>query len=704
MAPSGYTAVINVPTADVLPLGTLAGSWSNSNPESPRNYSGFGPFGGYNLGFGVLPNLEMVGRLTYDGHLNCDLYDAATCKSTTRDLSVGAKYRLPLPSLPFNTRVAVGVSDYGGAATNYRQAYGVATSNLGPLELSLGKSRAQASGLGGGLMSGMFGGVSLNVNDHLKLLAESDTREKRVGAAYQWRPVPDWGVAVGASRKLSHNSPQKAEQLTVTLTYDMDGAALRNGKPAGPYLAPISVRYEPNPTPAPVVLPVSQTSVIKPNEPLPTQQLPTYSPSDPPADPAPFAQDLAARMQAAGFSEVSVGKEGALWHVQAEPRSWRKNRLDALSAALAVWLKLKEDSTEEVLFTLTYLQNPVLQAKTNGACLAHYLKGVGLCNQQPLQLKSEPMAMKRQLAHVAWLVTGHAPQFLRPDFELSPSASYGVGSEFGLVDYSLGVSKGWELPLYKGLVWHGYHTQLLTQTDDFQNQQSYFRRVGLGEKTAWGANMLSYTRPLYTGLWSEVTTGYLSSGVKGSNLTMVWDSPDSRWKLTGVNAVYTQDHAPEAAPLHPTFMTVRYAVVPGKWALSATNGRFLNNDTGTQVMTTHFFGDHRVRFYYRKTGPGNGVTPNRRAFAGFNFTLPIGPKESYTVGPATVRGRDQWALGLETKVQEKDNYIEPGYGVFPTIRHGLQADVTDYERGDVGYLEANMHRFWAGLREQMGRK
>jgi len=151
-------------------------------------------------------------------------------------------------------------------------------------------------------------------------------------------------------------------------------------------------------------------------------------------------------------------------------------------------------------------------------------------------------------------------------------------------------------------------------------------------------------------------------------------------------------------------MTVRYAVVPGKWALSATNGRFLNNDTGTQMMTTHFFGDHRVRFYYRKTGPGNGVTPNRRAFAGFNITLPIGPKESYSVGPATVRGRDQWALGLETKVQEKDNYIEPGYGVFPSIRHGLQADVTDYERGDLGYLEANMHRLWAGLREQMGRK
>jgi hypothetical protein len=309
--------------------------------------------------------------------------------------------------------------------------------------------------------------------------------------------------------------------------------------------------------------------------------------------------------------------------------------------------------------------------------------------------------MAKNLEAVQWSVRGDATQFLRPDFEIGPSATYTVGTEFGLTDYSLGISKGWELPLYKGLMWHGFHTQFVTQSDDFRDPQSYFRRVGLGEKTAWGANMLSYTRPIYSGLWAEATTGYIASGVKGRNLTMVWDSPDNRWKVTGVNGMYSRDDAPQADPLQPSFVTLRYAVLPGKWALSATKGRFLNNDSGIHLMTTHFFGDNRLRFYYRKTGPGNETTPNQRAFAGFSFTLPIGPKESYAIGPVTLRGRDQWALGLETKVQEKDNYIELGYGLFPSIRHGLQADVTDFDRGDVGYLEANMHRFWAGLRDRM---
>jgi hypothetical protein len=698
LAPSGYSGIINVPHADVMSFGTMVGSWSNSNPESTRLYKGYGPFGGYNLGFGVLPNVEAVARLTYDGDLNCDTYYGG-CKSSTRDISVNGKVRLPLPPLPLNTRFAVGMSDYGGAATLYRQAYGVGTSTLGPLDVSVGFSKAQPSDHGGGLIQGKFAGVALHVTDYIKLLAENDSRESRVGASVGWRPLPDWGVAVAASRKLSHNTPQQAQQLMVTMSYHMDGYAIRKGQPsAGPSPARV---VQSQPEPKRLVDGLAQSKVE-------TMAVPTAAPAaerTADIDEESKVKGIADAMVAAGFSEVSVGRDGMLWHVRAEPRVWRKNRLDALAAALGVWLRVQGESTHDVLYTLTYLQNPVLQARTNSACLYHYAKGVGLCDKlKPIQLKSEPIAMAKSLEAVQWSVRGDGTQFLRPDFEIGPSATYAVGTEFGLTDYSLGLSKGWELPLYKGLVWHGFHTQFVTQSDDFRDPQSYFRRVGLGEKTAWGANMLSYTRPLYTGLWAEATTGYLASGVKGSNVTMVWDSPDNRWKVTGFNGVYHRDNAPQSDPLQPSYVTLRYAVLPGKWALSATKGRFLNNDSGIHLMTTHFFGDHRLRFYYRKTGPGNETTPNQRAFAGFSWTLPIGPKESYAIGPVTVRGRDQWALGLETKVQEKDNYIEPGYGLFPSIRHGLQADVTDYDRGDVGYLEANMHRFWAGLRDRMAMK
>jgi len=679
LAPSGYTGPINTPTADVLGYGHLVGSMSNTIPERKRVYPGVGWFGGSNLGFGLAPGLEAVGRLTYDGDAWCDQYNSA-CQTTNRDLSFGGKYQLPFGELPLKSRFAVGMTDYGGAATHYRQYYGVGTANLGPLEISAGGATATQ----GGLMHGKFGSVSMVLVDNLRLIAESDTREKRLGFAYQLQVLPDLQVAFGSSRKLTNNTDQQRSQMTISLTYALDGSAKRNGQLA----APVSVSSAKNPVYA-----------------ASAAQAPIKAPSSSDMDglnekAGTFANDFAIALERAGFSEISVGKEGQLWHVRAEPRSWRKNRLDALGVVMAHWQRLSPYADAPVAVTLTFLKTPVLQARTNTTCLNYFVNGVGTCIEgKPFAFKDNPMAMEADLKHVLWFVENKASQFLKPDIEFSPSASYTVGSEFGIYDYSAGISTGVELPLYKGLSWQGYHTRLVTETDDFKDPNHYFRRVGLGEKTARGASMFTYTRPIYNNLWVEAAHGALSSSTQGTTFNSVWTSDNSKWKLSATKGTYKQTMPYGFESLNPAFVTARYAVRPGFWALSMTKGRFLNNDEGYQVMSSHTFGDNRIRFFYRKTGPGNFQTPYKRAFAGFSVTLPIGPKESYAIGPVTLRGRDQYPIGLETKVQEKDNYIEPGYGLYPSIRHGLNTDVGDYDRGDVGSIEANLHRLIASVRE-----
>ena len=147
----------------------------------------------------------------------------------------------------------------------------------------------------------------------------------------------------------------------------------------------------------------------------------------------------------------------------------------------------------------------------------------------------------------------------------------------------------------------------------------------------------------------------------------------------------------------PSLKMATYEVIPGLWSVSATSGTFFNNDRGEHLMSTHYFGQHRVQIYYRRTGATDGANSGRTAMAGFGFATPIGPKESYALGPVTVRGSDLWQFGLETKVGAKDNAITTGLGQFPIIRHGLN-DITDYDRIDPGYLEANLHRLWASMR------
>ena len=63
LAPTGYTAALNSPTADVLPWGGAGLSLSNSNPERARKQSQ-GSFGSVNAGVGLLPGPPVIARLT----------------------------------------------------------------------------------------------------------------------------------------------------------------------------------------------------------------------------------------------------------------------------------------------------------------------------------------------------------------------------------------------------------------------------------------------------------------------------------------------------------------------------------------------------------------------------------------------------------------------------------------------------------------
>ena len=73
LSPAGYTGAINTPSAHVQGWGVANLSWTDSNPEYARTISQ-GSFGSLNAGFGLLPGLEAVGRLAYEGDLNCNQY------------------------------------------------------------------------------------------------------------------------------------------------------------------------------------------------------------------------------------------------------------------------------------------------------------------------------------------------------------------------------------------------------------------------------------------------------------------------------------------------------------------------------------------------------------------------------------------------------------------------------------------------------
>lgn len=721
LSPSGYTGAINTPTALIQPLGSASGAFTNSQPEVNAGPPRIWRQAGFNLGLGVLPNVELVGRLAFLNDTECNEYRVCRTPSN-RDLSVGGKVAVPLEWAWsrhhfVQPHLAFGVTDYGGAATNFRQLYGVASIEAGPVLLSAGKSSAVARGYRGGLMSGYFGSGIWRFDNGLSLLAEYDTREYRAGVSYNRAISADLDLNLAMSRKLSDRTLQKSWQSTLGLTYHFGRGARADAQTVTRLSALVPVAI-PSPPP-PASMPSRETPQPAPHKGLgaASGQVPPLAakPAQPPVDiraqsssaatpttPAHArrqsgtalpalahrAQDIADAFHQAGFSDISVAQSADGWIVKAEPRLWRQSRMDAFGAGLAAWSQARVSDEAQLVLMLTHAGQTVGAVQTTGLCGARYIEGADTCQGEPalrFYFDRETDGFDRS---AQWQVRGAYSSRFWPQIELSPAASYTAGTEFGLFDYSLGMTYGWEIPLAKGLQWQGFFSKLLTETEDFKNPSHYFRRVGLGESTGKGANLLVYQHPIMTRLWGQYAVGRLGQETTGQQINAYWASTGGGLRATWI---YGEWKNPATHDRHINIWNIGVRPFMPNWQITLSGGQFFNNDRGWRIASSHQFDDFGLNFYLRRTGPSN-IMPNQRTFMGFSLSFPLGPKQALALGPMSVRLRDRWSLGLETKIQERDNYIEPGYGGFPVIRHNLDTDIFDFNRFDRGIMGQTMYK------------
>ena len=154
MTSGGYTGLGLTPNAHTLAWGRFETTYDNQLPGVVRNPKGHN----YTAAFGLLPNIEVSGRVAAnDLHNNCYTQGCGNA----RDLSAAAKMGIGLDA-GNRFRVAVGATDFGGAATFFRAYYGVLTYNESALEASAGLAKRSKSGVGGASspLNGPFGSVA----------------------------------------------------------------------------------------------------------------------------------------------------------------------------------------------------------------------------------------------------------------------------------------------------------------------------------------------------------------------------------------------------------------------------------------------------------------------------------------------------------------------------------------------------------------
>lgn len=657
MAPSGFTGAINSPTADTLPFGSMNASYSNSIPERATRFPSE-PYGGLTLGFGIRPGLEVVGRLVYDGNLTCSLFEAG-CNGRRRDLSVGAKYRLPL-ELPLGSRVAVGFTDYGGAATFFRSAYAVGTVSAGPVDLSLGYGKKASPAA---ILGGVFGSAIVHVTDQVQLIAESDSQAKRVGLSVTQPINEKLAVQLGASRKLSGPASQTSKQLTAAVVYYFERQAV-NG------------RFGHNRAAA-LVDPAPSATQLRENDATSLEEQ---------------AKAIVRTLGQQGFSQISVrhsaAGQGHQWFISAEPELIRNRQTMAIGRAFRAWVNHIGGAAASLELDLTYMGVPYQRVSTSRQCILEMFAGRTSCERpEPLSVTT---ASRQSSANARNLHDGTGQLNFKPQVELGLDLVTTIGTEVGLIDYSIALDAGAQVQLAKGLFWHGNILIPALQSTEFKPQTGVFRALG-HPKTQVDQAMLSYMLPLTVGrtrIDTQFSVGAFDKSSRGAQADALWRSNDGLWRVGATLGAYTRGGGVSTS--RPAVLSVRRSLVPGKWAVEASAGEYLAGDRGWLIRSQHWFGDIGVHFVGHSSGGGAARLPKTN-FAGVEFTLPLSATWSRDFGIASVRAKDRFNWGTKTKVGARDNSILRGYATAPEPRHGIWTDFTDNDR-TIGSLDILANR------------
>ena len=699
LAPGGFTGFTQTPSATVLQAGTLGVGYGNSvaGSKDPRGHSFVVGLG---LDTGSVGGLEVVGRVAAND-LNCRMFsgECPPNRGGLRDLSAGAKFA----TQPFGENLpsfAIGVTDFGGAATNFRQTYGVVSQDLGTFTASLGAARAQSPS---SPIDGPFGSVSWRPTNWFQAFVEHDSRAPFLGLRWisteRWLPSGWQTHATVTTRFASREQPGVPDQRTtfsfgLQVPLDFSGANPRLGiVPQPPPAVANTANYAPTALPtAHSILPEKSVAPDVTRERTTKERLASKI--------ARSALQNGLRSIWVGFNSPTRDVSSGIVTLRFDAGDWAWSDIDAIGAALGV-LARAEVGDRPYRVILTKFGLPVIALEGETRCLVQAIStSPNFSNVQrndcPDRLfRSSTRRVAELQRDVEWVVEDSASLLRNPRFSLFPSIVATTATEYGLYDASTAASTKLELPLWTGGAIEVRHDTLVARSQDFDPGSIYGPyRLRSGVARA----MFHQYQPLSDTVWGRVGVGRVNRDFDGGDAELRWAPGDGRHRGILRLGQFVKPANLDSPQLkaQPRLASWRWSAVPGKWDLEGTAGEFFNRDRGWQMLTKHWFGDTLFGFYLRKT-----KKPDEPSYsmAGVLFEFPLTPQRDFRVGDVALRGTPRFGYGVETVVGGDTNPVLFGYGVFLPNGMGLNDVIFDRDRLEPINLERQRARLLIAARK-----
>ncbi len=632
----GYSGGLSNPSAYSLNWGEAHILYSNQLELDDTYVDGYNAL----IGFGILPGLEINGRIATD-NLRDNLFETAG----VRDLSLNVKWQLPR-FIHDSVDIAIGVQDLGGEANFFDAEYAVASWALEPITLHMGLGKSDSDL---GRLDGVFASVEYKVHDYLNLLAEyngEDSQAFGVQLSNSLFTLPiNWHVSLAGFNTSEAENPF----FSVGLSLPLDNKLLRrNSTHLAHYIDQACYKES-----------GAKANVLEFDD--------NFSHDRKTLHTSVIIYKLKQALVKLGFENIDIFSSKSTLYISIENNIFNHNEMDAIGVVmgLASMFHSKQLITTEI--TLTNFDIPVFVISMDNLQYRYFLYCDG-----PLDKKS--YTIHRSNPHQKFFRRPLLGDYsFVPRMMLYPAINSTIATEFGVFDYSLALRANIQLPLWRGNVMEAVLDSEIDRTEDYEAGNVFGEsRIRNGLR-----NLLWHqTVPLGHHLFVQLSAGKFRRDFLGVLGSGYWQRGAHRFNVKA--AVFEESSIEDDKEIATG--SYRYYWPQYQVATEITAGKFWAQDSGFKLETHHYFGDVVVSTFYANT---------EYELIGIGITLPLTPRRDSRPGRIQLRGSESWQYHISTRINSPANLLDIGIANEPVPSHNLERSYFNRDRLHEPYLISN---------------
>jgi hypothetical protein len=259
-----------------------------------------------------------------------------------------------------------------------------------------------------------------------------------------------------------------------------------------------------------------------------------------------------------------------------------------------------------------------------------------------------------------------------------------MGTELGMLDYSIALRSTVELPLWSGGVLYGDYDYQLTQTKDFERGKSFYR---WSLPSRWSnfafKQMLQMPLNIYSSVGLGRFKGSYNEEYDGIFAETFWQSPSGAHSVS-----YSAGYYDSRIYNNERQMGVgryRYYWQALDLSISYETGQYWRQDKGSKLEFAFNFGDTKAHFYLKDTD---------HQLLGFGFSMPLAARKDRSPSRGQLRATNAFYVSTSTMINSDSgcNCLIPGRAQLAPYSSEIARQYFNNDRLNINYIHANQQR------------